>query len=645
MEELAQLLQLIELERKEDLKQYQNSVIMTPLHERKKKGLTWYPIKITHTEIGAGENFQISLERKSQIDENHVFQVGGMVSLFNNAQDKSKNPSISGVIASVWKNSMRISFNLDELPDWLEYGSLGVDMLFDSLTYQEMKEALEKVSNAEEGRLVELRNIFFGKKTANFLPSVPEYFQSESLNESQNLAVQNILKAQDVAIIHGPPGTGKTTTLVEAVKFTLQNERQVLVTAPSNTAVDLLTERLAKKGVKVLRIGNPARIDEDLIQYSLETQIAQHADFRFLKKLRKQAEEFKKMAHKYKRKFGKAEKEQRRALFAEAAKMLGEATVLEKYIVDSLLNEAQVITATLVGSVNKYIRYREFSTVFIDEAAQALEPATWIPITKSQRVIFAGDHCQLPPTVKSYEAEKAGLSKTLFEKTMERQKAEVMLQTQYRMHEKIMNFSNQEFYHEDLIADETVRTHSLTDNPEDSILATSVEFVDTAGCSFQEVSSEENQSKHNPEEGNLLLTHLAQVFNQIYMVKRNLLETDFSVGIISPYKAQVNYLKESLKTHPDLEAFQEFINVNTVDGFQGQERDVIYISLVRSNEKGRIGFLSDTRRMNVALTRAKKKLVVFGDSATLSHHEFYQRFLDYIQSIEAHRTAWEWISV
>jgi ATP-dependent RNA/DNA helicase IGHMBP2 len=643
MEEIKKLLELIEIERKEDLRQYQNQVILTPLHERRKKGLTWYPIKVNHIEIGAGENFYISLERTSQINDNHAFQVGGSVSVFHNATEKSKNPKIQGVISALWRNSMRVAVQVDELPDWVEYGNLGIDVLFDTVTYQEMDTALKKVMEASNDRLAELRNVLLNKQKASFEENVPDYFYVHDLNESQNKAVRNILAAKDVAIIHGPPGTGKTTTMVEAVKLTLQNEKQVLVTAPSNTAVDLLTEKLAQKGLKVLRIGNPARMSEDLIHHSLDTQIAQHNDYKFLKQLRKDAEEYKKMANKYKRKFGVAERDQRRLLFAEATKMLNEASVLEKYMVESLVNQAQVITATLVGSVNKYIRFRRFSTVFIDEAGQALEPATWIPITKADKVVLAGDHCQLPPTVKSFEAAQAGLSVTLFEKIIQQQKVGVMLQTQYRMNEKIMGFSNQMFYNHELKADERVRHHLLVTDVQDAVLGSPVEFIDTAGCGFEEKVNEETQSKCNPEEAQLLIKHLKNLLEYSRITYPQILNEYFSVGIISPYNAQVTYLQEQITQNTDLADFLPFLDIKSIDGFQGQEREVMYISLVRSNDKAQIGFLSDTRRMNVALTRARKKLVVFGDSATLGNHPFYQSFLAYIEQIGAYRSAWEWM--
>ncbi|MEM1136330.1 MAG: AAA domain-containing protein [Bacteroidota bacterium] len=644
MEELKQLQKLIDIERKADLALYEKEVVMQPLGERRKKGLTWYPLILQQSGIGMGEKFYVIVERKTYQGESHAFQPGSMVSLFNHVGEGKKSQRLPGIATAVWKNSMKITFNAEELPDWIEYGNPGVNMLFDDLSYKEMDIALSRVQDAKEGRLKDLRDILLGKSLAAFNEDLPALTDFGMLNHSQQAAVQKIISAKDVAIIHGPPGTGKTTTLVQAVKLSLENEKQVLVTAPSNTAVDLLTEKLLKKGLKVLRIGNPARVSEELMQHSLETQITVHTDYPFLKKLRKKGEELRKMAFKYKRNFGRAEREQRKLLMKEAHKVLDEATYLEKYIVDRLLEEAQVITATLVGTVNKFIRYRQFSTVFIDEAAQSLEPASWIPITKSDRVIFAGDHFQLPPTVKSYEAMQAGLSTTLFEKVIKRQKVDVMLNVQYRMHKQIMQFSNQMFYKGELQAHESVKNHLLANTTDDYLLAKPIEFIDTAGCSFEEKQNPETLSKFNPDEAGLILKHLAKLFEHIYATHKYLLNDTFSVGIISPYKAQVQYIKDLLKEDAEVNAFDEFIKINSVDGFQGQEKEVIYISLVRSNDKGKIGFLEDTRRMNVALTRARKKLIIIGDSATLGQHPFYQQFLKIMEQLGAYSSAWEWMN-
>lgn len=642
IEYFNQLAKLLALEKEEELKQYQEKIVLTPLHERQKKGWCWYPIHIKNIEISTGETYQISIENTKPHDNPSAFQVGDSVSLFLNSNQKGNDKNqIAGVIAYLFKNEMRISFNIDDLPDWIDETPLGLDLLYDGASLKEMENILQIIPKAKNDRLEELTQILLGQKPATFDTQIPDFFKNaySKLNPSQNKAIELVLSAKDVAIIHGPPGTGKTTTLIDAIKLTLHNEKQVLVTAPSNTAVDVLTERLIAKGLKVIRIGHPARIDEKLIDSSLDGQIAMHPDYRSVRKLRKQGEEYQKMAMKYKRKFGADEREQRFLLLKEAKQLKRDAENLEKYIVESLLNQAQVITATLVGSVNKFIRHRRFSTVFIDEAAQALEPATWIPISKADRVILAGDHCQLPPTVKNYEAAKQGLEKTLFEKLMNEKNISQMLKIQYRMNEMIMEFSNREFYNGELEADESVKHHTLLDN--DKVLSMPFEFIDIAGCGFEEKTNPETKSRYNPEEANILAKHLLNLLVYIQNIQPEIFTDDFSIGIISPYKAQVQYLRNLLYTDPDISQYKKWLDIQSIDGFQGQERNIIYISLVRSNENAEIGFLQDTRRLNVALTRAKQKLVVIGDSATLAGHRFYDHFLDYITEIDVHTTAWE----
>jgi superfamily I DNA and/or RNA helicase len=655
MQELQELLQLLKIEQEEDFKNYQQYILQTPLNERRKQGFCWYPVKLNYSEIGTGEVVYVSVERTAFINAPHAFSVGSMVSFFANTEEKNnQNNSTSGVISAIWQNTMKIALNIDELPDWVEDGKLGIDILFDNVSYREMEAALNQVIKAEKGRIVQIREILLGEKMANFKPLKYE-ISLPQLNDSQNQAVRNVLSAQEVAIVHGPPGTGKTTTLVQAIHLVLKNKEtglKLLVCAPSNTAVDLLTEKLAKEGIKVLRIGNPARVDEEVQQYTLDNQIATHPLFKDLKKYRKDAENFRQMAGKYKRNFGADEREQRRLLYAEAKKLLKEASELENYITKDILEKAEVITATLVGSANQVLNGRRFDTVFIDEAAQALEPATWIPILKAEKVVLAGDHWQLPPTVKSMEADRKGLSKTLLEKCILRHKkldnsVDVMLRKQYRMNEVIMQFSNEQFYENQLIADEKVQTWVIGED------IAPVEFIDTAGCGFEEIPNPETGSTFNPEEAKLLFRHLE---NLIQEIDNQCIDTTFSIGIISPYKAQTHLLKEELenfkkkyagKSSFNAEKKEEhglFIDIeaNTIDSFQGQERDIIYISLVRSNSEGEIGFLKDTRRMNVAMTRARKKLVVIGDSATLANFKFYANFLNYIEQINAYKSAWEW---
>jgi ATP-dependent RNA/DNA helicase IGHMBP2 len=628
-----QLAEILKIEEEEDRAQYNNRILKYSLNERKQQGITWYPIRIRESYYGVGERLIVEIERPSDKEIPHQFQSGRIAALFSNSE-KGEKFSVNGVISAVRENQLRITLNVDELPEWSNRGKLGIDLLFDETSYKEMRSTLVKVKKAD-GRLGELRDVLLGFEAAKFKP-LKESINIPSLNSSQNEAVKNILEAQDVAIIHGPPGTGKTTTLIEAIIAVLKTEKQVLVCAPSNNAVDLLTQKLSERGVNVLRFGNPARISEALIHHSVDVKVTEHKEYRNIKELKKRASEFRNMASKYKRHFGREERNQRKALYDEAFKILDDANKIENYIVDDLIEKAQVITCTPVGSVNYLLKERTFNIVFIDEAAQALEPATWIPITRSKKVVFAGDHFQLPPTVKSDEAGRRGLTTTLFERSINVQKADVMLNVQYRMNKEIMGFSSEYFYKNELIADESVKDGILLDS-DNPVLSKPVEFVDTAGCGFTETYETSETSAENKEEGDLLVKHLRELRDTLENNKLSL--NQFSVGIISPYKAQVAYLKE--KFLEDEWLSYPTIGINSVDGFQGQERDIIYISLVRSNENNEIGFLRDYRRMNVAMTRAKKKLVIIGDSATLSTDVFYQKFLSYVEKIGAYKSAWE----
>jgi ATP-dependent RNA/DNA helicase IGHMBP2 len=640
--ELEHLLATLKIEQEEDRVQYKEKVLKSSLSERKKLGVSWYPIVIKESYYGIGERLILEIERPTNTDVAHQFQTGKVASLFSNYHnDGPYNPSISGVVMTARPNSLKLTLFVDELPEWAKEGKLGLDLLFDETSYKEMEIAVHKVIKSKNNRLAQLREILLGYESAKF-KSLKQRISLDVLNESQNRSLNNILEAEDLAIIHGPPGTGKTTTIVKAIQEVLRHEKQVLVCAPSNTAVDLLTEKLSEAGLNVVRFGNPSRVSENLLSLTVDAKIASHKDFKQIKELKKRASEFKNMGHKYKRNFGREERSQRKMIFDEAKKLDLEAGKIESYITDDIVAKAQVLTCTLIGSSNYLIRDKQYTTVFIDEAAQALEPACWVPISRADKVIFAGDHCQLPPTVKSLKAGKEGLNVTLFEKCIQRQKADVMLETQYRMHEQIMNFPNKEFYKGLLNAHESVKDRVLISKNQNEILVKPLEFIDTAGCSFQEDFEKETLSTFNKEEVNLIEKHLTQLLENIR--EEGLDSSELRIGIISPYKAQINLLKTQLIESKVFQSYKTQISVNTVDGFQGQERDVIYISLVRSNDSGEIGFLSDIRRMNVAITRAKKKLVVIGDSATLSQHPFYNDFFKYVESVDAYKSAWEYLN-
>ena len=636
--ELLRLVELLAIEQEEDRKQYIAQFERCSINERKSNGVTWYPVVIVSEELGPAENLILEIERTTDHETAHQFSSGKVVELFSNAQSGRDSEGVQGTIKQVVKNRMRIAFNTDELPDWSSGGKLGLNLLFDENSYREMVIALQKTMTADENRLAELRETLYGKRKAEF-GTPDEKFSVSFLNASQNDALRLIDAAKDVAIVHGPPGTGKTTTLVQAIRHTLMKEKQVLVCSPSNTAVDLLTEKLVREGINVLRLGNPARVSEEVMNNTLDVKMTNHASYKELKEFRKKAEEYFTMAQKYKRTFGPQERAQRNLLYNEARNIQKEAGMLEDYILYEQFDNAQVIACTPVVSASKLMRERRFTTVFIDEAAQALEPMSWIPITRAQRVVFAGDHHQLPPTVKSKKAEDLGLKYTLFERCIAAQpQCSVMLNVQYRMHETIMGFSNDMFYGGKLQADVTVKDNLLSFDEAETFLNRPFDFIDTAGCGFSEVQNPETLSMSNPEEAALLLKYLGLLLEQ-YDSRR---DEPLSIGIISPYKQQVEQLSEKLEEE-HWKQLRHRLAVKTVDGFQGQERDVICISLVRSNEEGEIGFLSDTRRLNVALTRARRKLVVFGDSATLANHPFYKKFLAYVENVGAYKSAWEFL--
>ncbi len=624
LKEFDTLLKLLQLEREADFEEFKKMIQHLPLEQKIAKGFCWHPINITKSGHTVGDRAFVILERTKHFDQPHKFRAGKMVNLFTK-RPRIFNPERSGIIDYVDKHRMKVILNAEDAPNWIIHDDCGIELLFDSRTYEEMRKALERVKNAKGDRLTELRGILLGQRPPQFgahpVVHVPE------LNASQNQAVNNILCSRDVSVVHGPPGTGKTTTLIYAIRELCKTENTVLVTAPSNAAVDLLTERLAEINLNVVRIGNISRVDESILSHTLEVQLSKHPESKHIKKVRLQAAEKRRQAWRLRRKYGREDRESRKRYLDEAQELSGWAMQLEDRLLDQIITGAQVITATLVGSVHPVLTNYKFKTVVIDEAAQGLEPATWIPITKASKVVLAGDPFQLPPTIKSIEARKGGFDVTLIEKSLLRLPYVNFLDTQYRMNEQIMQFSNRHFYDGILKADESVREHKLMmedDRP--------VEFIDTVGCGFDERMNPEYQSRYNPDEFQILCEHLYLLLDA---TKAELP----SIAIISPYREQVIYMKEQIEQDSRLEGVE--ITVDTIDGFQGQERDVIYISLVRSNKKSEIGFLKDYRRMNVAMTRARKKLVIVGDSATIGNDSFYNDFLSFCETIGGYRTAWE----
>lgn len=640
-EQLYKTWELLKQERLADQEQYRQKIQLVPLHRKTNEGKCWYPVQLKRDYIGTGERLIIEVERTNHLDQPHVFQSGKMVSVFSNAKGTPDKHYIGGVINYVKDNLMVITINGDDLPEWIEDSLLGIDLMFDEMAYREMELAMKRIIEAEGSRAAELRDILLGYQspvTGDRLPETGDRKLATVLNDSQQAALQKVLDAHDVAIIHGPPGTGKTTTLVQAIAQTVLTEKQVLVCAPSNAAVDLLVEKLSEQKLNVVRIGHPARVTEQSLSKTLDSRIAQHDHYKELRAIRKKMEQVRSQAFKFKRNFGYAERQERNMLKQEAKMLKADADVLEFYIINDILNTSDVVASTLVGSSHPTLRGKRYKTVFIDEAAQALEPACWIPILRAERVVLAGDHQQLPPTIKSVEAARQGLAKTLFEKCIAHHpQSASMLQVQYRMHEDIMQFSSDYFYHSGLMAHESVNHHTLIGLDEDGrqITLSPIDFIDTAGCGYAEEQDKETLSRFNEEEAALLIRQLETIVRQIGTEGWH-----YTIGIITPYSAQVERLKKLAEASGEISSINQYLTINTVDAFQGQERDLVAISFVRSNDTGEIGFLSDIRRTNVAITRAKKKLLIVGDSATLGTHDFYTALLDYVQQKDFYRSAW-----
>ncbi len=636
-EELKKGLKLLKLEWQEDLAQYKQKFLNSSIAEKKKEGITWHPVLLKKSKIGMGERLLVEIERTDS-NQSSAFASGKSVSFFTTQESyQSAEHRVNGVINFVRNNAMTVTLQVDEIPDWMEGGRLGVDLLFDEASYREMEFALKRVISTENKRVEELKEILLGEKS----PLFSEKAQSNAshLNDSQNKACKLIANAKDVAVVHGPPGTGKTTTLIEAIEQAVITGISILVCAPSNAAVDLLVEKLVDRGIETLRLGHPARVEEKILNQTLDAKTAFHSSYRDLKKLRKETDQYLKLAKQYKRNFGPEERAQRKLMYAEVSRLREAAKSLEEYIQYDIFQKTKVFASTLVGASSYSLKGMEFDVVFIDEAAQGLEAATWIPILKAKKVVFAGDHYQLPPTIKSYQAAQEGLAETLFEKVIARKpQASQMLKVQYRMPEVIMGFSNEQFYKGELHAAENTKLHAFPGEDQQ------LEWIDTAGAGYVDQREAESLSTCNPEEAAFACRYLNEMIVRIGI--GNFKQEGWTIGLIAPYGAQVRLLRSLIFEgfeYPNLRALSNLITIDTVDGFQGQERDLMLISLTRSNDKGEIGFLADARRMNVALTRAKRKLVLIGDSSTLAQNHFFDQLLLYFEKNNGYRSVWEFL--
>lgn len=611
---------LLRMEYEYEKEEFQRQIENMGVARKVKRGLCWHPITPGRSYYNSLNQLVIEITRTENTDIEHNFEFGRPVCFFRQSAD-GKITYFSFIATVSYADEARMVVVMPgagAIMDIQQAENLGVQLYFDETSYRTMFEALEDVLRAKGNRLAELREILLGTVKAGFRELYPVRFPW--LNSTQETAVNKVLCARDVAIVHGPPGTGKTTTLVEAIYETLHREPQVLVCAQSNTAVDWISEKLVDRGVNVLRIGNPTRVNDKMLSFTYERRFEGHPLYPELWSIRK---ELRMLGGKARR----GSYDEREGVRSRMSRLRDRGTALEVQINADLFDGAHVIASTLVSSNHRILNGRRFGTLFIDEAAQALEAACWIAIRKADRVVLAGDHCQLPPTIKCYEAARGGLERTLMEEVVARKPDAVsLLKMQYRMHQDIMRFSSDWFYNGELQAAPEVRHRGILD------WDTPISWIDTSEMDFKEEFVGETFGRINKEEADLLLRELEAYIRRIGGAR--ILEERIDFGVISPYKAQVQYLRSKIKTNATLRPYRHLFTVNTVDGFQGQERDVIFISLVRANEEGQIGFLNDLRRMNVAITRARMKLVILGEAKTLSHHAFYRRLMEYIERIE-----------
>lgn len=618
---------LLEIEYNHEKEEFRKQTETMGVERKVRRGDAWFPVSIGRSYYNSLNQMVVEVMRQPGSDIEHNFEAGRPVCFFTIKNDmgtagakatkagsKLQYLSFTATVSYAEQDRMVVALpNSGRIVDLQRQDALGVQLFFDETSYRLMFEALDRVVRARSGRLADLRDIFYTKAPASRYTF--DAMRFPWLNASQEKAVNEVLWAKDVAVVHGPPGTGKTTTLVEAIFETLRRESQVLVCAQSNMAVDWISEKLVDRGINVLRIGNPTRVNDKMLSFTYERRFEAHPDYPQLWSIRKAIREL------------RQQRKHADSWHQKMDRLKSRATELELRIRSSLFGEARVIASTLTGTANRVLEGEKYSTLFIDEAAQALEAACWIAIRKAGRVILAGDHCQLPPTVKSIMALKGGLGKTLMERIVENKPETVtLLKMQYRMNEQIMKFSSEWFYHGMVESAPTVSHRGILDYD------TPMMWIDTAECDGKEEFVGENFGRINRAEAELTLQTLQQYLEKIG--KQRILEESIDVGIISPYRAQVQLLRKELRKREFFRPYRHLLTVNTVDGFQGQERDIILISLVRSNDGGDIGFLRDLRRMNVAITRARMKLIILGSSETMTSHPFYKKLYEYVGQLK-----------
>ena len=624
---------LLQLEYQTEKEAFRQQTEQIGMERKVKRGDAWWPVKVSRSYYNSLNQLAVEVVRTTDSDIEHNFEFGRPVVFFRNDSGETgiRYFRFTATVSYADGNRMVITVpDNTSIIDLQNAEQLGVQLSFDETSYRLMMEALDRVIKGK-GRLSYLRDLFYSHQKPETFVFPPMHFPY--LNPTQEEAVNMVLRAKDVAIVHGPPGTGKTTTLVEAIRETLMRESQVLVCAQSNMAVDWISEKLVDRGINVLRIGNPTKVNDKMLSFTYERRFEAHPDYPQLWALRKAIRDLRGA-----RSRGQGAREK---FHQKLESLKSRATELEIRINSELFGEARVIASTLVGSSSRLLDGQKFGTLFIDEAAQALEAACWIPMRRVSRVILAGDHCQLPPTVKSIAALKAGLGKTLMERIVEMHpEAVTLLRIQYRMNDDIMRFSSNYFYEGKVESAPEVKYRSILDldTPMEWISPENLESPENPESPdipekpiYREQFVGESFGRINKAEAELTLDTLQHYFERIG--KQRLLDERIDVGIISPYRAQVQYLRRLLMKREYFKPFRRFISVNTVDGFQGQERDIIIISMVRSNDDGQIGFLRDLRRMNVAITRARMKLIILGDKDTMTRHPFYRQLWRYIKGL------------
>ena len=618
--ELQKQRALLVAERDAERAEFQRQTETVGLGRKVKRGDCWWPLKVGRSYYNSLNQLVVEVSRHEDTDIEHNFEYGRQVMFFRvDASDKITYFKFSGTVSYAQEERMVIVVpDANTVAELQGHERVGVQLSFDEHTYQLMLQAIDKVTKAKGNRLAQLRDLFYNRSKTEKFSFAPIRFPW--LNPTQEHAVNEVLLAKDVAIVHGPPGTGKTTTLVEAIYETLRRENQVLVCAQSNMAVDWISERLVDRGVEVLRVGNPTKVNDKMLGFTYERRFEAHPDYPQLWAIRKAIRELR-----------SAKRRGSDSYHQKLDRLRSRETELELRINNELFNSARVISCTLAGSASRVLEGMKFATLFIDEAAQALEAACWIAMRKANRVVFAGDHCQLPPTIKCLDAIKGGLARSLMERIVQSNPQVVtLLKVQYRMNDDIMRFSSDWFYHGEVESAPEVKYRSILD------LDTPMTWIDTAQLDIEahEELVGETYGRINRAEAQLTIDTLQQYFERLG--RQRVLDERLDVGIISPYRAQVQLLRRMLRKSAYFKPLRHLISVNTVDGFQGQERDIIVISLVRSNEAGQIGFLRDLRRMNVAITRARMKLFILGDSTTMTRHPFYRKLYRYIKGLEEH---------